>query len=276
MITIPADVPQNKIALFKKNYLAVTKGTEHFFLFTGDQKLERLALVNPDHIFTIAASPFIGAFAAHLGLIARYGKQYPSCSFIAKLNGKSGLVPQSQKDPISKALWSVDDAIACAEAAQLSLCGVGYTVYLGSEFESDMLKEAAQIVHQAHQNGLLAVIWMYPRGKAIANDLDGTLIAGAASAACCLGADFVKIKAPQATETHTTPELLQMVVRAAGNTKVLCAGGEKQDPENFLAELRSYLEIGGISGCAIGRNVYENDLEQALIMAKTISTLVYR
>lgn len=276
MITVPADVPQNKIALFEKNYLTVTKKTDRFFLFTGDQKLERLALVNPNILFEIASSPSIGAFAAHLGLIARYGKHYPTCNFIAKLNGKSGLLPQTQKDPISKALWSVDEAIQCTKDSPLQLCGIGYTVYLGSEFESDMLQEAAQLIYQAHQNGLLAILWMYPRGKAIANDLDGELIAGAASAACCLGADFVKIKTPQATPTHTTQELLQNIVAAAGNTKVLCAGGEKQNPETFLADLRSYFEIGGISGCAIGRNIYENDKDQAMIMAKAISNIVYQ
>ena len=72
----------------------------------------------------------------------------------------------------------------------LNILGVGYTVYSGSEFEGQMLHEAAQAVFQAHQHGLLSVLWMYPRGRSVADEKDPHLVAGAAGVACALGSDL--------------------------------------------------------------------------------------
>ncbi len=276
MCLVPADVPVNKQEQFKKNYIALTKGTDNLFLFTGDQKIELLNTISPEDFFVLASSPYIGSFATHLGLIARYGKQFPKINYVAKLNGKTNLIPVAQRDPLSLCMWDIDQVVALQEESKLPICGVGYTIYLGSEYESQMLKEAAQIVHRAHQEGLIAILWMYPRGKAVRDELNGHLIAGAAGVAACLGADFAKIKVPHATEKETVLELLQEAVHAAGNTKVICAGGEKQEPEQFLKDLHSFLTISKISGGAVGRNIYQHDFKKALLMAQAIEALIYK
>jgi DhnA-type fructose-1,6-bisphosphate aldolase and related enzymes len=33
-----------------------------------------------------------------------------------------------------------------------------------------MLSAAAQAIFEAHQNGLVTVLWIYPRGKAVGNE----------------------------------------------------------------------------------------------------------
>jgi DhnA family fructose-bisphosphate aldolase class Ia len=64
--------------------------------------------------------------------------------------------------------------------SNLDILGLGYTIYLGSENEGEMLAQAAQLVFQAHQAGLVTVLWIYPRGKAVKDEKDPHLIAGAA------------------------------------------------------------------------------------------------
>ena len=51
--------------------------------------------------------------------------------------------------------------------AGVNVVGIGYTIYLGSEYESTMMAEAGELIAQAHANGLIVVLWIYPRGKAV-------------------------------------------------------------------------------------------------------------
>ena len=119
---VPADVPEKKHAEFIKNYNAITRNTNRLFLFSCDHKIEHLnndcyganinpQALHPEHFFRIAAQGNVGAMATHLGLIARYAKQYPHVAYIAKLNGKTPLVSTEQQDPHSPLLWTVDDVI---------------------------------------------------------------------------------------------------------------------------------------------------------------------
>ncbi len=176
MPDMPADVPSNKHDEYSKNYQTITKGTNRLFLFAGDQKIEHLqkdfigpaidpAAINPEYLFAIASQAPIGVFATHLGLIARYGNKYPAINYLVKLNSKTDCVKTDQKDPLSTTLWSVDDVVQFKKQSGLPIHGIGYTVYVGSEFEHIMLAEAAQAVYQAHSYGLVSVLWMYPGEK---------------------------------------------------------------------------------------------------------------
>lgn len=288
---IPSDIPQNFHQKFQENYNAITKNSENLFLFAGDHKLEKLNLINPEHLFQLAAQPEIGAFATHLGLISRYGKQYPNTNYIVKLNGKSNALKTLQyrtfcmptrmflqerdiaHDPVSQQLWSVEDIITFQKNSGLNIRGVGYTVYLGSTYETRMLQEAARIIFEAHQYGLITFLWMYPRGYSVKNERDGALIAGAAGVAAALGADFAKVKAP----SHNTEQWLKKVIESAGNTRILLSGGEKyKHAENFIQDAQGYLTKTGIAGLAVGRNIFELELSQAHEMIKKLSQLVYK
>ena len=52
----------------------------------------------------------------------------------------------------------------------INVVGIGYTIYIGSEYEHEMMSEAAQLIRQAHELGMISVVWMYPRGAAVGND----------------------------------------------------------------------------------------------------------
>jgi fructose-bisphosphate aldolase/6-deoxy-5-ketofructose 1-phosphate synthase len=274
-VLVPLDVPKNMRGEYIRNYLGITRGSGRLMLFAGDQKVEHLNDdffgkgisgddANPEHLFRIASKAKIGAFATQLGLIARYGMDYPRVQYIVKLNSKTGLVPTKQMDPISSGCIDVEQVVEFKKNSGLGIAGVGYTIYLGSEYETDMLREAAQIIYEAHKHGLITVLWIYPRGKAVKDEKDPHLIAGAAGVGACLGSDFVKVNYPG------DAKMLKEAVLAAGRTKVICAGGPSADVRSFLQRLHEQIRIGCAAGNATGRNIHQKSLREAVRMCNAI------
>lgn len=277
----PADVPEGMREEYERNYKTITKGRERLMLFAGDQKVEHMNNdfygekipiddADPEHLFRIASRAKIGAFATQLGLIARYGADYDRVPYIAKLNSKTHLIKTSQRDPFSNQWIDVEQVVEFKKESGLDICGVGYTIYPGSEFEGELFRQAAQTVYRAHKNGLVTVIWAYPRGKAVQNELDPHIIAGASGIVACLGSDFVKVNYPKAEKPA---EALKEAVIAAGRTKLLCAGGSKKGEREFLQMLWDQIHIGGASGNATGRNVHQRSLQDAIKMCNAIHAI---
>ncbi|MGI5938474.1 MULTISPECIES: aldolase [Methanoculleus] len=282
-IKIPLDVPAEEEERYRENYQKITHDTGRLMLFAGDQKIEHLNDdffgegihpddADPEHLFRIASRARIGVFATQLGLIARYGMDYRDVPYLVKLNSKTNLVKTSQRDPLSSELHLVRQVVDLRDRSGLPILGVGYTVYLGSEYEPMMLFQAAQIVNNAHRNGLVTVLWMYPRGKAVKDERDPHLIAGAAGVAAALGSDFVKINPPKVGGS-TDATLLREAVAAAGRTGVVCAGGSHADMQEFLQQLHDQIHIGGTVGNATGRNIHQRPLEEAVRFCNAISAI---
>jgi fructose-bisphosphate aldolase/6-deoxy-5-ketofructose 1-phosphate synthase len=282
-VLVPLDVPPQRRDEYIDNYLKITKESGRLMLFAGDQKVEHLNKDfygegispednDPEHLFRIAKRGRIGVFATQLGLISRYGMDYPDLPYLAKLNSKTDLVKTDQMDPTSRQLVEVDQVADFADDSGLEILGVGYTIYLGSEHEAEMLREAASIVRRAHRNGLVTVLWIYPRGKAVKDEKDPHLIAGATGVAAALGSDFVKVNYPK-KEGERSEEIFKEAVAAAGRTKVVCAGGASRDPTSFLQQLHDQIHISGAAGNATGRNIHQKDLDEAARMCDAISAI---
>ena len=279
-VRIPLDVPNESKEIYRQNYLRITHGKNRLMLFAGDQKAEHLNNDfygpgiapddnDPEHLFRIAAGAHIGVFATQLGLIAQYGMDYPHIPYLVKLNSKSNLIKTQQAEPFSQQWIEVEQVVEFRNNADISIHAVGYTVYLGSEYESEMLQQAAQVVNTAHFYGLATVLWIYPRGKAVLDEKSPHLIAGAAGMAACLGSDFVKVNAPK-KEGMDPGEVLKEAVQASGRTKLVCAGGEAIDEEQFLRNLYNQIHTGGASGNATGRNLHQKPLKEAINFCNAI------
>ena len=277
---LPADVPPDKEEIFLDNFTKATGGSGRLMLFAGDQKVEHLNNDfygegippednDPEHLFKIASKADIGVFATQFGLISRYARDYRDVPYLVKLNAKTNLIPYEAKDPYSQQWLEVADVVDFKKSSGLQILGVGYTVYLGSEHEHAMLREAARIVYEAHRNGMIAVLWIYPKGRFVPDEHDAHLIAGAAGVGAALGADFAKLKVPY-RDGQFVPELLREVTQAAGRTGVLCEGGSKVDEAAFLKELHDQIHIGGSRGNGTGRNIHQRPLEEAIRMANAI------
>jgi len=166
----------------------------------------------------------------------------------------------------------VSQVVEFKKNSGLDILGIGYTIYLGSEFENQMLRQAAQAVYKAHQHGLISVLWIYPRGMAVKDEKDPDLIAGATGVAATLGADFVKVNYPK-KEGEKQEETFKRAIKAAGRTKVVCAGGSSTNAKAFLQRLHDQIFISGAAGNATGRNIHQKAFEEAVRMTNAVSAI---
>lgn len=283
-VMVPATVPEKARAEYVKNYLEITKHTGRLMLFAGDQKVEHMNNdfygegiaeddADPEHLFKIASGSEIGVFATQIGLVSQYGYDYDDVAYLIKLNSKTNLVKTEQMDPFSNQWLDVKKIVDMKKNnPKLKIVGVGYTIYLGSEYEKDMLQQAANLVYDAHEAGLVVVLWIYPRGKAVADEKDPHLIAGACGVAATLGADFVKVNWPKSDKGEVAV-LFKEAVAAAGRTKVVCAGGSSTDVRKFLQRLHDQIYTSGAWGNATGRNIHQKPLKEAIAMCDAISAI---
>jgi len=283
-IKIPLSVPHDKKASYKRNYQALTAHSGRLFLIAGDQKVEHLNQdffgagissedANPEHLFKIAQASRGGVLAVPLGLLSRYGESYRHLPYIVKINGKTNLGLAEKNS--AKCWWPVEEIVKFKKQSGLNIVGVGYTLYLGGQFEAKMLAQAAQAIWAAHQNGLTAILWVYPRGKNIKEEEIAT-IAGGAGVAACLDADFVKVKYPYALkDKKASAKKFQEVTSAAGRTKVICVGGQKQAVKEILSHLENQIKIGKTNGLAMGRNLHQRSLEEAARLAAAIGEIIF-
>ena len=261
---------------------AATAGTGRMNLFACDQKIEHLnddfydggnesplTSNNPAHLFEIGNrchnAGTIGVLAGQLGLISHYARDYPDIPYLVKLNSKSHMVKTSQRDPVSQALWDMDDVMSLVHNG-INVVGIGYTIYIGSEYEHEMMSEAAQFIRQAHELGMVTVVWMYPRGKAVANEKDPQLISGAA--------DFAKVNYPSEYPEMTRAESLAIASQAAGRCGIICSGGGTLPPQEFLQRLWEQMNIGNCRGAATGRNIHQKDTESAVKMTAACHAII--
>ncbi len=284
-IKIPLSIPSSKKTEFSRNYSLATAGTGRLLLIAGDQKVEHLnddffgAGISkddssPEHLFKIASATKGGLLATHLGLIAQYGADYKKVPYLVKLNGKSNLGLNEEKNS-SRCWWQVKDIVDFKKQSNLNIVGIGYTLYLGGKFEAKMLAEVARAINDAHQNGLIAILWVYPRAKGVKEE-DIHTIAGGAGMAACLGADFVKVKYPYGAKNNKIiAEKFKEVTAAAGRTKVICVGGSKRNNKEMLSTTNDQLNISGTFGLAIGRNLHQRPLAEAIKLANELSQVIH-
>jgi len=285
-LNIPLSVPKDKRLEYEKNYKLLTANSGNLFLIAGDQKIEHLnddffgpgiapEDNDPEHLFRIASTSGGGVLATHLGLIARYGQSYWNVPYVVKINGKTNWGPNEEKDS-SKPLWKVKDVINFKKNSGLKIVGIGYTLYLGGKSEGKMLAKAAKAIFEAHEAGLTAILWVYPRGKNIKEE-DVHTIAGGAGVAACLNADFVKVKYPYgAKDKKLAAKKFQEVTTAAGKTKIICVGGGKQKAQDLLEFLSLQLNISRSAGLAIGRNLHQRPLKEATKLAQALSAMILK
>jgi class I fructose-bisphosphate aldolase len=248
----------------KKDLLSKITKNGRCLILAYDQGFEHsptdfdLINVDPDYIFRIALEGEYSALAVHSGIAEKYMKpEYKNIPLIIKLNGKTTL---SRGDPLSLQHTTVKHALKIGASA------VGYTIYFGSTYEQTMFKEFSAICEEAHAAGIPAICWMYPRGINVTNEFSTEILAYAARVAMELGADIVKIK------NNGDNEAMAWVVKCAGKTKVVIAGGPHVSEQEF--EKLTYDSIcAGAIGMAVGRNVWQD--KTPLILTKALKEIIF-
>ena len=246
---------QDRMAPFLKDgksvLLAYDQGLEHGPSADFNEKN-----VDPAMIMETASKGKFNGVVFQKGIAERfYDGKVP---LIVKLNGKSSL---PKGEPISRQVCSVEQAVS------LGAKGVGYTIYLGSSFEAKMLSEFGEIQEEAHEKGIPAIAWIYPRGAAVQNDTSKEIVAYAARVGLELGADAVKIKYTGDSASFS------WAVKAAAGVRVFMSGGPKAPTdEDFIRQVKGVMQAGG-TGVAVGRNVWQN--QDPLVMAEKLRSAVF-
>jgi len=226
--------------------LAHDHGLEHGpKQFSGVE--ERL---DPREVFEMATHDAVTALAVGKGLAETYYPSYEDdVNLLAKLNGSSDLW---MGDPYSPKNWSVD------YAAELGADAIGYTIYPGVNKEPEMFEDFRPVQEAARDHDLPIAMWAYPRGQAVKSHRSESIIAYAARLGLELGADFTKVKYPRSKAA------MAQAVRAAADNRVLLSGGSKTSDRDFLELVEDCMDVG-VSGLAVGRNVWQREDPEAIL-----------
>jgi class I fructose-bisphosphate aldolase len=259
-------------------------GTGKLVILPVDQGFEhgpaRSFAVNPDgydpfyHV-KLALGAGCNAYAAPYGFIEAVAHQHAGeLPLILKVNNHDSL--SSEKDPIPALTSCVSDAL------RLGCCAVGFTIYPGSANWREMYQQLREVALEAKQNGLVVVVWSYPRGTTLskAGETSIDVAAYAAQIACQMGAHIVKVKLPtenieqeaaakvykaQNIPIATLAQRVSHVVQGAFNGRriVIFSGGSKQADEKVFEEVRAIRDGGGY-GSIIGRNSFQRPYDDAV------------
>jgi class I fructose-bisphosphate aldolase len=237
---------------------------------------------DPHYHFQLAIDARLNGYAAPLGFLeagaAEFAGQIP---MILKLNNHDVL--HGEPDPMGAQTAAVRDAV------RLGCVAVGYTIYPGSVDRRLLYEQVREIIAEAKANGLLAVVWSYPRGGELSRDGETGLdvVAYAAQIACQLGAHIVKVKLPSehleqsaakaVYEKYQVPratqaERVRHVVQSAFNGRriVIFSGGSIKENEESIFEAARAIRDGGGFGSIIGRNTFQRERASALAMLDKI------
>ncbi|MCL6561895.1 MAG: fructose-bisphosphate aldolase [Firmicutes bacterium] len=236
---------------------------------------------DPHHQFRIAVEGRFSAIAVQIGLAEKYYPDYAGkIPLVLKLNGKTEI--PSDEAPISPVNASVEDAV------RLGAVAVGYTLYVGSPRQDEDFRQFCEVRQQAERFGMPVIVWSYPRGAAIEakGGRDSVYAVDyAARVAQELGADIIKLnvpkveperlaKAPRAYQREwTVEEALRQVIRSAGRSLVIFAGGERGGVEETIEKARMCLEAGA-TGLIFGRNVWQRPYHEALEVSQAVHRLL--
>jgi class I fructose-bisphosphate aldolase len=98
-----------------------------------------------------------------------------------------------------------------------------------------------------------------------------------------LGADVVKVNFPEGVnqycpEPYKSMKLsfkgqIEKVIRAAGHSLVIFAGGSKDDDNLLLGKLHDAMDAGG-AGVIFGRNMWQRPFDQGLAFAGRVQEIL--
>src|SRR5256886_2142087 len=236
---------------------------------------------DPRYHFQLAIEAGCSAYAAPLGFLEAGAREFAGqIPLILKLNNHDVLY--EEKDPEQAVTGSVRDAL------RLGCVAIGYTIYPGSTARLDMHTKPREMAEEAKANGLVVVIWSYPRGSGLSRDGETALdvTAYAAHIAAQLGAHVIKVKLPSAhleqaaakkvyettqVPSSTLAERVRHVVQASFNGRriVIFSGGAAARDDQVFDEVRAIRDGGGF-GSIIGRNSFQRSKPEALKFLATV------
>jgi class I fructose-bisphosphate aldolase len=271
-------------------------GTGKFIILPVDQGFEHgparsfapnPAGYDPRYHVELAIESGCNAYAAPLGFIEAVAADYAGeIPFILKLNSHDSLL--EEKDPLGAMTACVEDAL------RLGCVAIGYTIYPGTLERRLLYEQLQRLTAEAKRNGLVVVVWSYPRGSGLSKEGETAIdvAAYAAQIAAQMGAHLIKVKLPSAFleqaeakkvyEKYSIPlqtqaERVKHIVQAAFNGRriVIFSGGAKKDDAGAVLDEARAIRDGGGFGSIIGRNSFQRPKAEALDLLDSLMR-IYR
>jgi len=196
----PNPVLRNMQLLFNTGRLA---GTGYLSILPVDQGIEHSAgasfAPNPayfdgENIVKLAIEAGCNAVASTLGVLGSVARKYAHrIPFIVKLNHNEFLSYPNTYDQVLFA--------SAEQAFDMGAVAVGATIYFGSAESSRQIVEISEAFHQAHELGMVTILWCYLRNSAFKIDgtdyhLSSDMTGQANHLGATIQADIIKQKLP--------------------------------------------------------------------------------
>ncbi|HET6266744.1 MAG TPA: class I fructose-bisphosphate aldolase [Acidobacteriota bacterium] len=172
--------------------LPVDQGIEHS---AGASFAPNPAFFDPDTIVKLALEGGCNAVASTLGVLGSLSRKYAhKIPFILKINHNEFLTFPNKFDQIMFA--------SVKQAWDMGAVAVGATIYFGSAESSRQIQEVSAAFQEAHDHGLVTILWCYLRNSAFKTEaIDYHVAADLTGQANHLGvtieADIIKQKLPE-------------------------------------------------------------------------------
>ena len=234
---------------------------------------------DPRYHFELAIEAGCNAYAAPLGFLEAGARDYVGdIPLILKCNDADSL--RADKDPRQAMTGSVEDAL------RLGCSAIGFTIYPGSAYETELYEQLRALSEEAKQAGLAVVVWSYPRGSSLSKDGETAIdvVGYGAQIAAQLGAHIIKVKLPtdhieqeDAKKAYADGDWSTMAKRVAhvmqccfaGRRIVVFSGGATKGEDSVYQDARD-IAGGGGHGSIIGRNTFQRPRAEALAMLAKI------
>ncbi len=171
--------------------LPVDQGIEHA---GGASFAKNPAYFDPENIIRLAIEGGCNAVASTYGVLGAVARKYAhKVPFILKLNHNELLSYPNTSDQIPFA--------SVQNAWDMGCVGVGATVYFGSPESNRQLQEVSEAFAEAHELGMLTILWCYVRNSAfkidgVNHEASADLTGQANHLGVTIEADIIKQKLP--------------------------------------------------------------------------------
>ena len=191
--------------------------------------------------------PYCDALFVTRGVLRTSVDPTTNTSIVLRVSGGSSVVGKDLSDE--------GITTSMKEALRLNVEGVGLSIFVGSEYESQTLKNLATLVNEAEEYGI-PVLAVTAVGKEL-EKRDARFLALSCRIAAELGASVVK-------SYHC--DGFDKVVEGCP-VPIVIAGGPKLETEMDVFQLTYQAIQQGAVGVDMGRNIWQNDFPVAMVEA---------
>ncbi len=275
-------------------------GTGYLSILPVDQGIEHSAAAsfapNPEYfdparLCDLAIEADCSAIASTYGTLASVSRKYVHrIPFIVKINHNDLFRYPNTYDQRM--------FVTAKQAADLGATGIGATIYFGSENSARQIEEVSAAFAQAHELGMVTILWCYTRNDAfktaekdyhVAADLTGQ----ANHLGVTIGADIIKQKQPENNGGYnavkfgkTNPKVYselttdnpidltrwQVVNCYSGRIGLINSGGEAKGSDDLASAVRTAVinkRAGGM-GLILGRKAFQRPMNEGAALVNAV------